>query len=132
MAWGQYAATPRPCGTPSAKAEASFIYLLEAERRQNDMLATLLLVADGSKPLDDGVLRVLLEQAVARGARGEGIWGSDKTSGVVHGAKLVHPHRLTDAATAEEQEEYTADFAQHLVHHVQKGLNSSVPSVTRV
>jgi hypothetical protein len=114
------------------KTGPRFVYLLEAERRPNDLFATLLLVADAGKPLDDRVFQTLLEQAVARGARGGGIWDSEGIPGVVLGAKLVHPHRLTDGASAEDQEEYIADFAQYLLRQVQKALSriaqSGLPS----
>jgi hypothetical protein len=61
------------------KTGPSLVYLLEAERRQNDMLATLLLVADVSKLLADGVLRTLLEQAVACGREGKAFGAAVKS-----------------------------------------------------
>jgi hypothetical protein len=106
------------------RAGANFVYLLEAERRQNDTLATLLLAPGAGQSLGDHVFRALLQRAVERGARGAGIWETDNVPGVVLDAKLVHPHRLTDGASGANQEEYTADFAQHLLHRVQKALSS--------
>jgi hypothetical protein len=114
--------TPRHVLIAEMQMEDSFVYLLEAERRKNDTMPTLLLMGPAGNCLEDGFFSTLLERCVTLAGRGKGIWGEPIPAGSVVYEKLIHPRRIEEAASVEEQENYTVDFAQHLKYEVEWAL----------